>query len=274
MSSNTQATTQTDVNHNTLVEFLNTQSADNLVKIVGKNASLIRHIKPDLLTEEIVLAALENNNAEYEWCLAFNDSEKVILKMSENSAKDSTRSLGLASERLQNDKKFVIKCICANSALFDICKFRDDEEVALEAISINASSYYSVSKRLYNTRSIILAAFMQDNNILKNMNAILLNDKAFIIELIELDEGCIAYLPSSSIKLLTVKDDLKLVLGLSDKPQLLKYLPNFTSSKEVAEKFVADVSSVLKYFDASIKDDKPLALKFVARNKLTFTRPG
>ena len=205
MTSNTQATIkpiETYVGHYKLVELMNRQSADNIVNIIRDRPLLIYYLNEGLLTKEIALAALTHGNGVCSSCLVFNDDEKIILKMCENSAKDNTRSLNLASDRLQNDVEFVIKCICANPNEFGNCKFQGNRTLALLFVSSNSFIFKHLSEIFRSDKEIVEKALKHSNtfegrdSVVEFMGESLKRDSSFITSLFERK-----YLTSSCTKI-------------------------------------------------------------------------
>lgn len=118
----------------------------------------------------------------------WNDEEILILELlNRHNNLDST--LYYASERLKNNKPFLLKLIRLNYREFEKLseKFKDDKDIALEAIKKNWYNFHYFSERLKKDREFILEVIKSGRNIFYHLSKELKNDKEIIFEAVKCD---------------------------------------------------------------------------------------
>lgn len=139
--------------------------------------------------EELVLRAINKDvNVFTMASKSLMDNDNFVLKAFKSAMYDSDIIAIHMSERLKNDKDFVLNVLDSNDNIFQyICDdLKDDMNVVLKAVSICGLNLEYASERLKNSKSVVLEAIANYDVSFVDMGDTLISDKEFTLECIEL----------------------------------------------------------------------------------------
>lgn len=118
------------------------------------------------------------------WGEQYSDNEEQALYIIERY--NNTEFCNV-SDRLKNDKNFVLKVMQINGLLLkDLTdKFKDDEEIVFTAVKDNRLAFEYASERLRNNRELALLAVKKDGQPLSWIGKELSNDKEIVLTAID-----------------------------------------------------------------------------------------
>lgn len=118
------------------------------------------------------------------WGEQYNDNEEQALYVIRNY-KDT--EFNNVSERLRNDRNFVLKVMQINGLLLQNLadKFKDDDEIVFTAVKDNRLAFEYASERLRNNKELALLAVKKDGQPLSWIGKELSNDKEIVLTAID-----------------------------------------------------------------------------------------
>lgn len=236
---------------------------DIVIAAVTQDGTALRHAGIFAADREIVLIALKQNGAAYEFVAENLKSDEDVI-LTAVSANRNTGAFKLIPKKFQNQKNIALAAVSNDATALEFVskELQQDFEVVLASVNNYGLSLRYAHKALYLDPNIVLAALKQDGKVLQFGNEDLKSNRNLVLIAVR-NYGCALQWASAHLR-----SDIEIVQAAVKEDGKAYQWTTLNNNKEIALISFKDWGESLQYASEGLKDDEDVVLTAVTQSGL------